>query len=70
MGLQALSKVLETDGVCKSALIGVLAIHLAQREHQLSRILRAPSPNRMHALKSIEAGNEAEVGSPAACLSA
>ena len=53
---------LETDGVCKSALIGVLAIHLAQRERQLSQILRAPSPNRKHALQCIEAGDDAEVG--------
>lgn len=60
--VQALSRMLETDGVCKSALIGVLAIHLAQREHQLNRIMRSPATDSLHALQCIEAGEDAKVG--------
>ena len=43
--MQALSLGLEKDGVCKSALIGVLAIHLVQRERQLSQLLRSSAPD-------------------------
>lgn len=59
--MQALSRVLETDGVCKSAFIGVLAIHLTQRERQLNQILRGPSQNGMHSVQSIEAGEAGNV---------
>ena len=59
--MQALSVGLEKDGVCKSALIGVLAIHLVQRERQLSHILRGPESGRMHALQSSDTGGTIKV---------
>ena len=51
-GAQALSIGLEKDGVCKSALIGVLAIHLVQRERQLSQLLRSSAPDCLLTLQS------------------
>ena len=62
--VQALSRGLEKDGVCKSAVIGVLAIHLVQREHQLSQLLRRPVPGSIHALSSSN-GETIEVKLPA-----
>lgn len=59
--VQALSRGLEKDGVCKSALIGVLAIHLVQRERQLSQILSRPAPGSMHMLHSSN-GETIEMG--------
>ena len=52
--VQALSRMLETDGVCKSAMIGVLAIHLVQRERLLSQVLHAPPSRSLRALQCIE----------------
>ena len=59
--VQALSRMLETDGVCKSAMIGVLAIHLVQRERLLSQVLHAPPSRSLRALQCIEAAEDAEV---------
>ena len=59
--MQALSRMLETDGVCKSAMIGVLAIHLVQQERLLSQVLhRAPSRS-LRTLQCIEVVEDAEV---------
>ncbi len=61
LAVQALSRMLETDGVCKSAMIGVLAIHLVQRERLLSQMRHAPPSRTLHALQCIEAVEDAEV---------
>ena len=59
---------LETDGVCKSAMIGVLAIHLVQRERLLSQMLHAPPTRSLRGLQCIEAAVEdAEVSPASAC---
>ena len=65
--VQALSRVLETDGVCKSAMIGVLAIHLVQRERLLSQVLHPPPSRRLRTLQCIEAAEDAEVSPASAC---
>ena len=58
---------LETDGVCKSAMIGVLAIHLVQRERLLSQIQHAPRSRSLRALQCIEAVEDAEVSLRSEC---